>query len=356
MTLWFSRTLMKHRKHNAHSTTIEPKYSDLFRSSAISNVFFPVALIAIQLFNPAWSQTTPSERPLRLVVPYAPGGNVDITARTIAPGLSQILGQPVVVENKPGAGGLLAGEAVARSTPDGLTLFISSNGPVLHSPLIYDRPVYDWRKDFAPVGSVSFTPMVLLATADFKANTLPEMLSLARLQPAKLTIATPGAGSTNHLAAELLQMEQGVTLTTIHYKGTAPAMADLLGGHVQLSFDQISAALPLIRNGKVKALAVTTSNRLPQLPGTPTFEEAGIKNFQVSTFVGLFAPAATPRETVTRLNSALTQVLTNKAVIEKFDTMGAQAQGMPPKSFTSYLEEEDSKWIPVIKKSGIKVN
>lgn len=296
-----------------------------------------------------------TERPIRLIVPYAAGGNVDAAARSIAPGLSQLLRQPVVVENRPGAGGLLAGEHVARAAPDGMTLFISSNGPVLHSPLIYGRPVYDWRKDFAPVGSVSFTPMVLLASPQFPAKSLPEMLQLAAQQPGQITLATPGAGSTNHLASELLQMQRGIRLNTVHYKGTAPAMTDLLGGHVQLSFDQVSVALPHLQQGRVKALAVTTRQRLPQLPDVPTFAEAGLAQFEVATFVGIFAPVATPADTVARLNSALAQVLAERQVIEKFEAMGAQARASAPSEFRKYLEQEDAVWLPVIRNAAIKV-
>ncbi len=311
--------------------------------------------IAGLVASSAFAQSA-SDRPVRLIVPYSAGGNVDSAARSIAPGLSQILRQPVVVENKPGAGGMLAGEAVAKAAPDGLTLFVSSNGPVLHSPIIYDRPVYDWRKDFVPVGSISFTPMVLLASASLPVKNVAEMLTLARQQPGRLTMATPGAGSTNHLAAELLQMDQKLTFNMVHYKGTAPATSDLLGGHVQLSFDQISVSMPHIRSGALKALAVTTAKRVPQLPEVPTFEESGIKGFEVATFVGVFAPAATPKEVVTRLNLALAQVLRDKQVIEKFDGMGAEARASTPDAFLGYLQREDAVWLPVIKKAAVKVN
>lgn len=309
----------------------------------------------------AWTLTAAIAQPasdkiVRLVVPYAAGGNVDSTARAIAPGLSQILRQPVVVENKPGAGGMVAGESVVKSVPDGNTLFVGSNGPVLHSPLIYGRAAYDWRRDFAPIGSVSFTPMVLLAAASLPAKTLPEMLQLARQRPGQLGLSTGGAGSTNHLVAELLQMEQGVRFNMVHYKGTAQGMTDLLGGHVQLSFDQVSSALPQIRSGKVHALAVTTAKRLPQLLDVPTFAEAGIQNFDVATFVGIFAPANTPKERVTRLNAALTQVLADPQVVEKFEAMGAQAGASTPENFLRYLQREDAIWIPVIQKAGIKIN
>ncbi|MGE4241700.1 Bug family tripartite tricarboxylate transporter substrate binding protein [Ramlibacter sp.] len=321
---------------------------------------FPRALLAASAvvlglgLSPAAHAQVPADKPIRLVVPYAPGGNVDSAARIIAPGLSQALRRTVVVENRAGAGGMIAGEAVAKSTPDGTTLLVSSNGPVLHSPLIYGKPVYDWKKDFVPVGSVSFTPMVLLAGRSVKEPTLKDVIAASRSR--KISLATPGAGSTNHLAAELLQMDQAVAFNLVHYKGTAPANVDLLGGHVDLSFDQISVAMPHVKQGTLRALAVTTPKRVPQWPDVPTFEEAGIKGFDVATFVGVFAPAGTPPDTVRQISEALAGVLRDKAVVEKFDVLGADARAMPPGEFRTYLLREDERWLPVIKKADIRIN
>lgn len=294
-----------------------------------------------------------SSAPLTLVVPYAAGGNVDTTGRLIAPRLTELLGQTVVVENKPGAGGMIAAEYVVRSRPDGNTLFISSNGPVLHSPLIFDRPLYDWKKDFIPVSSVSFTPMVLLAAKGVPFNSLADLKEQAKASPGSFSIATPGMGSTNHLMAELLKEQLGLDLNTIHYKGTAPAANDLLGGHVTLSFDQINVALPHIQQGSVTALAVTVGERLPQLPDVPTFKELGV-DIEAASFVGIFAPAGTPDARVTELAEAVSKVLAEDSAVQAFAKQGARAQALPPSEFRQYLHDEDKIWLPIIDRTIVQ--
>ena len=194
------------------------------------------------------------DKPVKIVVPYPPGGNVDVAARLIAPGLQAGLGQPFIVENKPGAGGMIAGEQVARSEPDGYTLFMAANGPLLFSPLIFKRDAYKWDRDFAPISSVSYTPLVLQVRPELKAKNLEELLALAKKEPGKLNMASPGAGTTNHLVSELLQSLTGARWTTAQYKGNAPATTDLLGGQVDFNFDQISVALPYVKEGRLRAL------------------------------------------------------------------------------------------------------
>lgn len=312
-----------------------------------------VAVLASFAFvAPAQAQNAP----IRLIVPYAAGGNTDVAARIVAAGLQQQLGEPAIVENRTGAGGMIAGELVAKAAPDGRTLFFTSNGPILHSPVIYNRPVYQWDRDFIPVSSVSFTPMVLVAHPSVPAKDLRELIALAKAQQGRITMATPGAGSTNHLTSELLQMTVGATWTHVHYKGTAPAANDLLGGHVQLAFDQLSVATPSIREGKLRAIAVTMPKRARALPDVQTFTEAGVAGFEIATFTGVFAPAKTPPEVVARLNRAVAKVLEDKAVREKFDAMGAQARASSPEAFLSYLKKEDAKWGKVIEKGNIRAN
>ena len=311
------------------------------------------ALVAAAPF--ASAQTWP-DKPIRLVVPYPPGGNVDIAARTIAPKLQEALGQPIVIENKAGAGGMIGGELVARSPPDGYTLFVAANGPLLFSPLIYARAPYNWQKDFVAIGSINFTPMVLQVHPSVPAKSVKEFFDLARKDPGKITMASPGAGTTNHLASELLQMQTGTRWTTVHYKGNAPATTDLLGGQVQFNFDQISVALPFIKEKRVNALAVTSLKRVPSMPDVPTFEEAGFKGFEAVTFTGLFAPAGTPRPVVDKLAAALSRAVQDKEVIDKFAQAGAEARSMPPDAFFDYLKREDAKWSPVIRQANVKAD
>jgi tripartite-type tricarboxylate transporter receptor subunit TctC len=322
---------------------------------AMRSVAAFIALVALAAAGPAAAQAWP-DKPVRLVVPYPPGGNVDTAARLVAPGLQQALGQPFIIENKAGAGGMIAGEFVAKSAPDGYTLFFTANGPLLFSPLIFGRTPYQWDKSFAPISSVSFTPLVLQVYPSVQAKTLAELLALAKKEPGKLTMASPGAGTTNHLISELLQSTTGASWTTVHYKGNAPATTDLLAGRVEFNFDQVSVSLPYIKQGKVRALAVTATKRVPSLPDVPTFDEAGLKGMDAATFTGVLAPAGTPKEILARMSGALSKALQDKGVIEKFDAMGAEARGMTPEEFQAYLQREYDKWAPVIRRANIKAD
>jgi len=296
------------------------------------------------------------EKPVHLVVPYPPGGNVDSAARIISVKLQQALGQPFIVDNKAGAGGMIGGEFVARSAPDGYNLFVAANGPLLFSPVIFGRAAYNWQKDFTTIGSISFTPMVLQVHPSVPFGTLQELIESAKRNPGKLTMASPGAGTTNHLASELLQVQTGAKWATVHYKGNAPATNDLLGGQVQFNFDQVSVALPFIKEKRTRPLAVTSLVRVPSMPDVPTFDESGFKGFEATTFTGLFAPANTPKEVVAKLAAALAKVLQDKDVIERFAALGAEARAMQPDAFFDYLKAEDAKWTPVIRQANIKAD
>ncbi|MDB5564880.1 MAG: twin-arginine translocation pathway signal [Tardiphaga sp.] len=313
-----------------------------------------MCVAATALFSaPAVAQQWPA-RSVRLVVPYPAGGNVDGAARIIANKLQENLGQPFIVENKTGAGGLIAGEAFAKSAPDGYTLFVGANGPVLFAPEIAKRDAYNWKRDFLPITSISMTPLVLEVHPSVSAKTLKEFIDLARREPGRLTMASPGAGTTNHLLSELIQSTLGVQWLTVHYRGNAPATNDLIGGQVQFAFDQISVALPFIKNGMVRALAVTGTSRASWIPDVPTFAELGYKEFDGETFTGLFAPTGTSAEIVTKLHDTLATILKDPDIVAKFNTLGAKVVVMTPAEFTSYLEREDSKWIPIVRKANIK--
>ncbi len=308
-------------------------------------------MAATTLAQAAWP-----DKPVKIVVPYPPGGNVDVAARLISPGLQAAFGQPFIVENKPGAGGMIAGEQVARSAPDGYTLFMAANGPLLFSPLIFKRQAYKWDKDFEPISSVSYTPLVLQVRPGLPAKTLGELLALAKKEPGKLNMASPGAGTTNHLVSELLQSLTGARWTTAQYKGNAPATTDLLGGQVDFNFDQISVSLPYIKEGRTRALAVTTAKRVPSLPDVPTFAEAGVAGMEAATFTGLLAPKGTPPEVLARLSQALDKILSQPEIIQRFKELGADARASTPADFTRYLAAEDARWTPIIKRAGITAN
>jgi len=305
--------------------------------------------------HPAHAQNPAAwpDKPVRLVLPYPPGGNVDGAARIISDQLQAMFKQPFLVDNKPGAGGLIAGEFVAKAAPDGYTFFMGANGPILFSPTIFKRDVYDWRRDFVPVSSVSFTPLVLQVNPSTPYKTIGELIEAGKKPGSKLTMASPGAGTQNHLVSEYLQRESGARWTTVHYKGNAPATTDLLGGQVDFNLDQISVAQPFIQQGRTRALAVTSPQRLPQLPDVPTLQESGFKDFSTETFTGILAPKGTPDAIVQKLAQALQKILADKSVQERFNVLGSQARAMTPTQFTQFLDKEDKRWIPIIKQANI---
>lgn len=311
------------------------------------------ALLAAPAAGPAAAQAWP-DKSVRLVVPYPPGGNVDSAARIVAAKLQEAFGQPFVVENKPGAGGMIAGETVARAAPDGYTLFVAANGPLVFSPVIFGRTPYTWSKDFEPISSISFTPLILQVNAAVPAQTVAEFFELAKKSNPPLLMASPGAGTTNHLASELLEKLSGAKWTTVHYKGNAPATTDVIAGRVQFNFDQITVALPYVKDGKTRALAVTSAERVPQLPDVPTLREAGFADFEATTFTGLLAPAKTPAPVIDALHAALAKILKDPEVISRFAAMGSQAKAMTPAEFTAYIRKVDEQWTPIIKDANIK--
>jgi tripartite-type tricarboxylate transporter receptor subunit TctC len=314
-----------------------------------------IASLGVLTTAPAVAQDWPA-KPIRLVVPYPPGGNVDTAARIVATELAKLLPQPVIVENKAGAGGLIAGDYVAKSDPDGYTLFMAANGPLLYSPTIFNRPLYHWKKNFLPISTVSLTPLLVQVHPSVPVKTVPELVALAKSKPGGINMASPGAGTTNHLMSEMLQKVTGATWTTVHYKGNAPATTDLLSGVVQFNFDQVSVAQPYIKDGRTRALAVIAPKRVPWLPDVPTLDEQGIKGVEGQTFTGLLAPTGTPQPVVDKLSAALRTVLANQEVVRRFYDAGAQAQWMSPADFSSYLAKEEATWIPVIKAANIKAD
>ena len=312
------------------------------------------AALAAALAGPSPAQQFPS-KPIVLVVPYAAGGNVDVSARILQAGIGDALGQPIIIENRPGAGGTIAGDYVARAAPDGHTLFVGSNGPILLGPMTMPRPPYQWDKAFAPVSSLAFATNMLLVRPTLPVKSVAELVAYARANPGKLTLATSSGASINHFMAELLKLKAGITWTEVHYRGNAPAINDLVAGHVDLGLQQLVDALQHIQAGKLRALAVLGPKRVAAIPDVPTIEEAGFPDVQGVTFNGLFAPKATPPAIVERLSAAVRAALEKKAVADQLAALGSQARGSSPEEFTKFLEHETSKWTDVMKQANIKV-
>jgi tripartite-type tricarboxylate transporter receptor subunit TctC len=312
------------------------------------------ALFALALSAAAQAQYP--NKPVKIIVPFAPGGNVDITARLVAPGLSEALGQPVVVENKPGAGGTIGADLVAKSPADGYTLLMGSNSTFSVAPSLYPKNPYNPLRDYAPVIMIASAPFVLVTHPGLAAKDAHELVALAKASPGKLTMSSAGTGSSNHLVGELFQEISGARFTHIPYKGSGQALTDLMGGQVNLHFDQITSAASHIQGGKLRPLLVTARTRVPMLPDVPTAGEAGYPAFEATNVTGLIAPAGTPREVIDRLNAATQKVIAQAAVREKFAGIGASATGGTPEEFAAYIREDLSKWTRIVKDANVKVD
>ena len=313
------------------------------------------ALIAAFACTVAIAQPYPSKT-IRIIVPFAPGGNVDITARLVAPGLQEALGQTVIVENKPGAGGTIGADLVAKSTPDGYTLLMGSNSTFSVAPSLYPNNPYNPLRDFAPVIMIASAPFVLVVNPSLAAKDTKELVAIGKATPGKLTMSSAGTGSSNHLVGELFQEISGARFTHIPYKGSGQALTDLMGGQVNLHFDQITSAASHIQAGKLRALMVTAPRRVPMLPDVPTAAEAGYPTFEATNVTGLIAPAGTPREIVDKLNAATQKVISQAAVREKFAGIGAEATGGTPEQFSAYIRDDLGKWTRIVKDANVKVD
>jgi len=294
-------------------------------------------------------------RTVRIVVPWPPGGNVDITARTVQAALGEALGQQVLVENRPGAGGTVGSGQVAKAAPDGYTLLLGSSGTITNAPAVYKNITYDPVKDLTAVGAIQTTPMVITAANKFSASTFQELVSMARERPGQVTIASAGNGSSNHLALELLMRQANLDFVHVPYKGSGPAILDLLGGQVNGMVDQLSASIGHIREGRFKALAVISRTRSAQLPNVPTLIELGIKDFEVGTFTGLFAPADLQMDVLQRLSGALRTALAVDTVRERFRTMGVEVMDVSQPDFAAYVRTDFEKWKRVAREANIVV-
>ena len=310
---------------------------------------------------PALAQGAWPTKPVRIVVPFAPGGTTDILARALAPELSKTFGQQFIVDNKPGAGGNLGASEVARAANDGYTLLMGTVGTHGINQSLYPKLPYDPIKDFAPITLVAAVPNVLVMNPakaqSYKINSVPDLIRYAKANPGKLNMASSGNGTSIHLSGELFKSMTGTYLVHFPYRGSGPALLDLIGGNVDLMFDNLPSSMQQIKAGKLKALAVTSARRSDALPDVPTIEQAGpVKGYEASSWFGLLAPAGTPPDIINRLQQETAKALASPALKERLESQGAIPSGNSPAEFAKLIDSETKKWAAVVKASGAKVD
>ena len=304
----------------------------------------------------AFAQGPLPAKPLRIVVGYPAGQTVDIIARNYAAALTKELGQPVYVDNRAGANGSLGAQEVKKSAPDGSTLLLGTLGQMAINPTLYKKLPYDTLKDFAPVSMVSMGPLLLVANPSFPPNDVKELVAYAKARPGKIDFGSGGNGITAHLAMEMFQAQAGIQLNHIPYKGSPAALNDLMGGQVSLMFDAVPAALPHVKSGKLKALAISGLKRNPQLPSLATVDEQGLKGFDVNSWVGFLAPAGTPQATVDALNAAIHRAAASPALVEATRAIGSEVQVDTPAHFAAFLQTEVRKWGQAVTDGRVQID
>jgi tripartite-type tricarboxylate transporter receptor subunit TctC len=299
------------------------------------------------------AQTWPS-KPVRIVVPFPPGGPADLLPRLLGPKLTELWGQPVVVENKPGAGGNIGMDTVAKAAPDGYTLVVGPNGNLVVNPHLYARLPYDVMRDLVPITLIATFSNMLVVNPDVPAKTVPELIALAKAKPGMISYGSPGTGSQPHLGGEFLKLMAGIDIVHVPYNGTAPALKDLLGGQITFMFAQTSAALPQIQSGKLRALGVASPRRETLLPDVPTIAESGLPGFEAVSWYALLAPAGTPKEIVTRVQADFARVLQMPDIREKLVAQGGDPVGNTPEQLAAQMKTESARYADVVKRANIK--
>jgi tripartite-type tricarboxylate transporter receptor subunit TctC len=312
-----------------------------------------VAALAAATLVSAQSYPT---KPIKMIVPFPPAGSTDISARAVAGKLGERLGQPVVIENKPGAGGNIGGDLAAKAAPDGYTIFVGTVGTNAINQALYSKMPYDHLRDFAPVVLLSTTPNVLVTQPNFPANSVKDVIDRAKAKPGEMTFASSGAGTSIHLSGELFNSMAGTKMQHIPYKGSGPMLIDLMSGTVNIAFDNLSASMPHIKGGKLKALAVTGSKRSAALPDLPTVSEAGLTGYDSTSWNAIYVPRGTPKEIIDRLNRETRAILESPETRKFFAEQGAESGGGTPEQLDAITRAETAKWAKVVKDSGAKVD
>jgi tripartite-type tricarboxylate transporter receptor subunit TctC len=304
-------------------------------------------LLAMAFATAAAAQSFPS-KPVRVVITYPPGGSTDVVGRALAAKLTEVLGQQVVVDNRGGAGGIIGSDIVAHATPDGYTVLLGTSAGMSINPLLHKKLPYDVQRDFAPISLVVINPQALVAHPALPANTVQELIKLARTKPGQINYASPGVGSPNHMGMELLKSMTGINVVHVPYKGGGPAMTELLAGQVQLLFNSIPSVLPQVKAGRLKALAVGSARRSPAMPDVPTVAESGVPGYEYATWYGLFAPAGTPRPVIVQLNKAVAAALKNPELAQSLASQGSEPNPTTPDELARFVKSEHDRWSRVV--------
>ncbi|MCU4122187.1 Bug family tripartite tricarboxylate transporter substrate binding protein [Variovorax sp. N23] len=300
----------------------------------------------------AHAQAAFPSKPITIIVPFSAGGTTDILARVVGQSMSTDLGQPVVIDNRAGAGGNIGGQAAARATADGYTIFMGTVGTHAINQALYKKMPFDPIKDFAPLSRVAMVPNLLVANPSQPYKNVKELIAYAKANPGKINFGSSGSGSSIHLSGELFKQMAGVDMQHVPYRGSAPAVSDLLGGQISIMFDNMPSAIAHVKGGKLRALAVTTAKRSPALPDVPTIAESGVPGYEATSWFGLLAPAGTPAPVIAKLNASILKALANPEVKKKLAEQGAEAAGEKPEQFAAFIVSETAKWGKVVKESG----
>jgi tripartite-type tricarboxylate transporter receptor subunit TctC len=314
---------------------------------------FVIAAGSIVTAGSVAAQAYPT-KPVRLIVPFSPGGTTDITARLMAQKMSVAWKQTVLVDNRPGASGMIGADLVAKSAPDGYTVLVSSTQEIAINQYVFGKMTYNPEKDFAPVTLASITPLILVVHPSLPVRSVKELIGLARARPGQLTFASPGAGSVQHLSGELLKTIGRIDIVHVPYKGAGQLMPDLIGGQVLMFFAGMPPVMPHVRTGKLRALVVTTTTRSPATPEIPTMIEAGVPGFDISNWFGVFVPAGTPKDIIANLNTEMVRALRQPDVKEKLSSQGAEAVGNTPDELDRFVRGETAKYSKLVKASGVR--
>jgi tripartite-type tricarboxylate transporter receptor subunit TctC len=327
------------------------RWKSLLRSAVIASTMYGA-------FNAAAAQTSPDQtfprRTITLVIPFAPGGSTSIVGRVVADKMSQLLGQSIVIDNRPGAGGTVGTRLVAKSDPDGYTILLGYTGTLAIGPSLYKEVGYDPRKDFAPIGMIGSAPSALVVYPSFAAKSVAELIAYAKANPGKVNYGSAGVGSVNHITGEYFARAAGITLLHVPYRGTGPALTDLLGGHIPMALAPIPAIHANVAAGLLRALAVTGKTRNALMPDVPTIAESGLTGFEASLYYGLVAPAGTPRPVVDRLNKALRDALASDDVRKQLAEDGTEISPDTPEDYADFIDRDEKKWSELVKASGVE--